>query len=185
MLFNTVYVGQLGIMTSQGYPRVIPLNFAAMDGNIYFHGAPEGEKFTAFLKRPKVTFSIYKEYAYIPSHWQGEHYACPATQFYKSALIKGEGLLVEDLNEKAVALTALMKKHQPEGIYDPITPEDKMYQKALKEVTIFCVRAEQTDVKGNFGQALTKRVRKLIAEKLRERGGDLDIQAAEEIESSL
>ena len=185
MLLDTVMVGQLGIMTAEGYPQAVPVNFAAVGGAIYFHGAPEGEKHEVFLQKPKVTFSVYKEFAYIPSHWQSESYACPATQFYKSALIKGRGNIIEDPYEKASALTAIMQKHQPEGIYDPISPDNKMYRKALEEVTIFCIRPEATSIKGNFGQTLTVRVRKFIAGKLRERGGELDVMTAIEIENSL
>ncbi len=185
MLFDTVLVGQLGIMTAEGYPRVVPVNFAAVDGIVYFHGAPEGEKQEVFLKKSKVTFSIYKEFAYIPSHWRSESYACPATQFYKSALTKGRGSIIEEPHEKASALTAIMQKHQPEGIYNPISPDDKMYRKAIEEVTIFCIRPEATSIKGVFGQTLTARVRKMIAGKLRERGGELDVATAIEIENSL
>ncbi|MDF1544872.1 MAG: pyridoxamine 5'-phosphate oxidase family protein [bacterium] len=185
MLYDTVMVGQVGIVTPEGYPRVVPVNFAECDGSIYFHGAQEGEKYDYFRQGKKVTFSIYKEFAYIPSHWQSEQYACPATQFYKSALIKGAGLIVDEPQEKAAALTALMRKHQPEGIHAEISPDDKMYHKAVEEVTIFRIRPDKTSLKGNFGQTLSSRIRKSLAEKLRERGLGLDIEAAIEIEKSI
>jgi len=43
-ILNTARIGQVGIITPDGYPRVVPINFVAIGDKIYFHTAREGEK---------------------------------------------------------------------------------------------------------------------------------------------
>jgi nitroimidazol reductase NimA-like FMN-containing flavoprotein (pyridoxamine 5'-phosphate oxidase superfamily) len=178
-------VGHLGILTPDGYPRVIAVNFVHIGERIYLHGADTGEKFDVFKGGCKVTFEIDLPYALIPSYWRSETYACPASQYYKSMLIKGRGAVVSDPMEKAEALQALMEKHQPEGRFTPITPDDSLYRKALDEVAILRIDPEQIDIKEKFGEHLPRATRSLIVENLRRRGGDIDLATADEIERRL
>ena len=78
-------------MTPDGYPRVVPINFATIGDRVYFHGACIGEKYDSFDANQKVTFSVDLPYAMIPSYWQDAEQACRANQFFKSALIRGRG----------------------------------------------------------------------------------------------
>jgi len=175
-------VGHLGIITPDGYPRVVPVNFVAVGETIYFHGAIRGEKFLAFHDRPKVTLSIDIPYALVPSYWRSEKYACPATQYFKSALVKGRGVIVEDADEKARALQALMEKHQPEGGYETIDPAVPHYAKALEHVGVYRVRCDSWSGKIKFGQDEPEKLQRTFIEKLRERGGPMDEATALEIE---
>ena len=60
----------------------------------------------------------------IPSYFSDSELACFGTQFFRSVVVKGEVALVEDLEEKARLLAALMAKFQPEGKHAPIAAED-------------------------------------------------------------
>jgi len=100
---NSEIIGQLGVVDEMDYPRIIPVNFTEFDGNIFFHGAQEGEKYNLYLKKPKVTFSVYKPYSYIPSYYMSEQ-ACTATIFFKSVHIRGKGLMNDNLEEKKLLL---------------------------------------------------------------------------------
>lgn len=181
-LANEITVGSLGLQTPDGFPRVVPLNFVLVDKAIYFHGADAGEKFTVFTEQPPVTFCLYKEYSLIPSYWVARDYACPATAFFKSALVKGNALLITDVRDKARVLQCLMEKYQPEGNYRPITAEDSLYKKALEEVAIYRVSIEHLDMKFKFGQQYTETKKRLLIEKLLERNQGMDAATAAEIQ---
>ena len=184
-LAGSCEVGYLSVVTAAGYPRAIALNFAAVGETIYFHGALEGEKFELILARPLVGFAIGKPYSYIPSHWTAPRYACPATQFFKSIEVKGICSAVDDPVEKARGLGALMDKHQPEGGFDPIDPSIPHYAKALENVGVFRVTPDTWTGKVKFGQDEPEKLRRIFVEKLRERGGPMDVETAREIESML
>lgn len=184
-LADNCEVGYLALVTSAGYPRAISLNFAAVGETIYFHGAQGGEKFDLILESPRAGFSIVRAYSYIPSNWSAPRYACPATQFFKSVEIKGACSPVEDPAEKALGLVALMKKHQPEGNYDPIDPAVPIYAKALDGVGVFRVVPDSWSGKVKFGQNEPEKLRRIFVEKLRERGGPMDEETAKEIEKTF
>ena len=184
-LAATCEVGYLSLVTAEGFPRAIALNFAAVGETIYFHGALEGEKFELIQAAPRAGFSIVKPYSFIPSTWSAPRYACPATQFFKSIEIKGICSEVEDPAEKALGLSALMDKHQPEGGFDPIDPAVPIYAKALAGVGVFRVVPDSWSGKVKFGQNEPEKLRRIFVEKLRERGGPMDEETAREIEKTL
>lgn len=184
-LADTCEVGYLSLVTAEGYPRAIALNFAAVGETIYFHGAREGEKFELIGQSPRAGFTIVKPYSYIPSSWSAPRYACPATQFFKSVEIRGICEAVDDPAEKARGLGALMDKHQPEGGFDPIDPDLPQYAKALESVGVFRVTPDSWTGKVKFGQNEPEKLRRIFVEKLRERGGPMDEETAREIESTL
>lgn len=178
-------VGFLGITDPDGYPRVVPVNFVLIGESIYIHGASEGEKYDRLKTGPKVSFSFIEPYSMIPSSWQSEEYACSATVFYKSVYMRGLGSIVDDPEEKAAALQALMEKHEPEGDFLAIRADEPLYAKALADVAIFKVVPDRVTTKFKFGQNLSETLRRSLIDKLRERGTDLDIRTAAEIEKTL
>ena len=178
-------VGYLGINDPDGYPRVVPLNFLLKNQCIYFHGAEEGEKFGILSTNPNVTFSIVESYSIIPSYWIARGYACPATALYKSIYFRGQGSLVLDLEEKAMALQSFMEKYQPEGNYQRITAGNPMYIKPLQCVSVFKIVPTQVDMKFKFGQNFSVKKRRDLINKLQERNRGIDMQTAEEIRKTL
>ena len=178
-------IGHLGIVTPDGYPRVVPVNFATIDDRIYFHGANHGEKYDAFAAGQKVTFSIDIPLAMIPSYWRDDAQACRANQFFKSVLVRGRGAIVEDFEEKAAALQALMEKHQPEGGFRKISTSDLLYVKSVAGVGIYRIDSESVTVRAELGQNLSDATRKLVIDKLRERDRGHDAETAREMEQQL
>lgn len=182
-LTQKVDIGQLGIVDKNGFPRIIPLNFVALDGSIYFHGAKDGEKFELFQLNPKVTFSIYQPYSYIPSYFTSGKYGCPATHFFKSLHIRGTGYLVDSVEEKAVALQALLAKYQGEERHQPIDHNSSLYKKALQNVAVFKINVIEITYKIKFGQNETDNTIQKIIDGLLDRGDDLDIATIEEVKA--
>ncbi len=177
-------VGWLGLVVADGAPRVIPLNFAAVDGVVYFHGALEGEKFALVSEGGPCSFAMAKPYSLIPSGWSSGTHACGATHLFKSVEIRGRCEPVEDPDEKAAGLQALMEKYEPGGGYEPVAADTSMYGRALREVGVFRVSGPWT-AKVKFGSNEPVKVRLAWIAGLRERGAPLDLATAAEIEKTL
>lgn len=171
--------GFLATTGADGWPHMTPLNYAYSNGHIYFHGSRRGSKMDEIAASRKVSFAVAKEYAIIPSYFSDPRQACPATAFFKSVLIRGEAEPVEDLAEKAQALSALMEKLQPEGGYDPITPDDPEYRAELKAVSVVRLTICELSAKFKFGQNMEEERRNNVMEGLAERGRPQDAETVE------
>lgn len=171
--------GFLGTHGTSGRVHITPLNFVYHQGTVYFHGSRIGQKMKDLAENNQVTFSVAKEYAILPSYFSDPKLACPASAFFKSVVIYGNAKLVEDDQEKAEAFTAFMQKLQPEGGYEPITPEDEDYKKQLKAVALVKIIVEEITAKFKFGQNLNETRAEKIESGLTERGKELDLEAVE------
>ncbi|HOX26056.1 MAG TPA: pyridoxamine 5'-phosphate oxidase family protein [Candidatus Krumholzibacteria bacterium] len=178
-------VGYLGLVTPDGTPRVVPLNFAAVGQALYFHGALAGEKWDLLKDGARVSFMMALPYSVIPSYWTAKEYACPATHFFKSVDARGVCGPVAEPAEKARGLQALMEKYQPEGGFRTITAADPQYAKALRAVGVFRIDVESWTGKVKFGINEPARLRRVWIARLRERGQPRDLATAIEIEKQL
>ncbi|MFH1699642.1 MAG: pyridoxamine 5'-phosphate oxidase family protein [Candidatus Zixiibacteriota bacterium] len=175
-------VGYLGIMTKDGYPRVIPVNFISIDRVIYFHGAVEGEKYDLLVLTPRVTFSVDIPLSIIPSYWLSDNNAGGATHLFKSVLIKGRAGIVNDKNARCFALQKLMEKYQPEGNFLPITSGEKEYDKILLITAVFRIDADDVTIKVKLPTDKPEGYKLSLIENLRKRGTPIDLKTADEIE---
>ncbi len=87
--------GFLGTIGEDGRPHVTPLNFVYHKGSIYFHGSKIGQKMEDLRHDRRVCFAVAKEYALIPSYFSDPTFACPATSYFKSAVVKGTAQVVD------------------------------------------------------------------------------------------
>ncbi|VAX19996.1 hypothetical protein MNBD_NITROSPINAE01-648 [hydrothermal vent metagenome] len=110
-------VGRLATSGPDG-PMIKPLNFIHIDNAIYFHSAMEGEKIDHIKVNPKVCFEVEGEMQYIPATEK----PCKASYKYESIIISGSATIVDDQTTRIDVLNGLMKKYQPEGEYDKVTP---------------------------------------------------------------
>jgi len=173
--FAEMTFGFLGTLGLDGWPHITPLNFVYFNDSIYFHGSKIGQKMVDLKHAAdKVSFSVAKEYAIIPSYFSDLLLACPATAYFKSVYVKGSASIVVDLEEKAIALTAFMKKLQPEGGYDPISIENSDYVPQLKGVSVVRITIQEMTAKFKFGQNLKEERFELIVNQLHERNQELD-----------
>lgn len=177
--------GFLGITTPDGWPSVVPVNFVHLDGRIYFHGASEGEKMASLDADPRVTFTVVRDLSVVPSYYRDSRFACPATQYYQSVMIRGRARFVETAEEKARALQALMEKLQPEGGYEPITAAAPNYLKSLRMTAVTAIEIERITGKFKLGQNLPRRLRTSVADRLEQRGCPIDGATAELIRRDL
>jgi len=170
--------GFLGTVGADDRPHIKPLNFVYLRDSIYFHGSRVGQKMDDVKLGTKVTFCVAQEYALIPSYFTDPTFACPATAFFKSVLVTGTASIVDDLQEKAEALTAFMTKLQPEGGYDPIDTNNPEYVSRIRGVAIVRIDIEELSGKFKFGQNLKSDPFDNIVTGLTERGKPLDAETA-------
>ncbi|AJY73615.1 pyridoxamine 5'-phosphate oxidase family protein [Paenibacillus beijingensis] len=175
---NEMSFGFLGTVLEDGSPGVTPLNYVYLNGNIYVHGSRAGEKMRTLKKEDRVTFCVAKEYAVIPSYFSDPVMACPATTYFKSVVLKGTASQLEESEEKAAALEALMQKLQPEGGYKTITAGDPDYVPRLKGVAVIRIKVDQMSAKFKFGQNLAADKRRSLTDQLERRGCPFDHETA-------
>lgn len=171
--------GTLGLPVDGGPPVLVPINFAALDGRIYFHGAREGEKMDLVRAGVPATFAVVDALALIPSTVSDPERACPATQYFRSVIIRGRVAEVEDPGRKAAALQALMEKLQPGGGYRPITAGDPMYAASVAHVAVLELVAEETTAKAEVGRRLEPAKRERVTALLEARGTETDRRTLE------
>ena len=159
------HVGRIASIDENGYPQVIPMNFVFLDDAIYMHSHTRGEKLENLSRNKKVGFEVDRELEFLPSYFEDPKNASLADTLYISVVIKGIGEIVKDNEEKTLALNGLMKKYQPEGRYEPITPD----MEVLDEVAIIKVIPDSFRGKYKIGQNLNPGSRMELARKILER----------------
>ncbi|MGI0076483.1 MAG: pyridoxamine 5'-phosphate oxidase family protein [Nitrosopumilaceae archaeon] len=156
------HVGRIATIDQNGYPQVIPMNFVFLDDAIYMHSHIKGEKLENVTRNEKVGFEVDRELEFLPSYFEDTKDASLADTLYISVVIKGKGKIVNDKQEKTNALNGLMKKYQPEGRYESISPE----MSVLDEVAIIKVTPDMIRGKYKIGQNLQTGARRELAEKI-------------------
>jgi len=162
---DTEHVGRIASIDENGFPQIIPMNFVFLNDAIYMHSHTKGEKLDNIRRNKKVGFEVDRELEFLPSYFEDPKDASLADTLYISIVIKGTGSIVEDRNEKTLALNGLMKKYQPEGRYDPLKPE----MEVVDEVAIIKVEPDSFRGKYKIGQNLRKQEKIELAEKILER----------------
>ena len=84
------------------YPYCVPLNFAELEGALYFHCAREGRKLDCLAKDPHVHFNAFDEI---------EVDSEKATVYFRSVSGSGIASVVEDESLKAEVLAGILKKY--------------------------------------------------------------------------
>ena len=93
-------------MGKDNAPYGVPLNFAYVEGVIYFHCAKaNGYKIINIINNSNVCFTVVDDVCLQPEILSTK---------YKSAILFGKISIVEDIEEKKKGLEALIKKLSPE-----------------------------------------------------------------------
>src|SRR5919107_2700648 len=164
---NSQSVGRIASLDSNGYPQVIPMNFVFHNAVVYMHSHPFGEKLDNIQRNPNVGFEVDQHICFLPSYYFHPSDASQADTLYISVVIKGKASIVEDNEEKASALNALMKKYQKEGRYQTLHP----YMSSVHEVTVIKIVPKEMRGKYKIGQHWASAYRLKIARNIIEREG--------------
>jgi len=157
--------GRISSIDENGYPQIIPMNFVFINDAVYMHSHIRGEKLDNIRRNKKVGFEVDKSLEFLPSYFSDPTDASLADTLYISVVIKGNGSIVSDKEEKTTALNGLIKKYQPEGGYEPIKPE----MEVLKEVEVIKIVPESLKGKYKIGQNMDMKSRIDLAMQILER----------------
>jgi uncharacterized protein len=177
---NQEKVGRVASIDEQGYPQIIPMNFVYVKndmidtlssnkniGAVYMHSHPFGEKIENIKRYPKVGFEVDSYVCFLPSYYFHPTDASQADTLYISVVIKGNASIVQNKDEKANALNALMKKYQKEGGYESLSSN----MASVREVTVLKVVPDQIRGKYKIGQHWIPRYRLKMARNIIQREG--------------
>jgi uncharacterized protein len=180
---NEERVGRVASIDEQGYPQIIPMNFVYVKndlidtqsnnkniGAIYMHSHPIGEKIENIKRNSRVGFEVDSYVCFLPSYYFHPTDASQADTLYISVVIKGNGTIVQDPDEKANALNALMKKYQNEGGYESLSSN----MGSVREVTVLKVVPDQIRGKYKIGQHWIPRYRLKMARNIIQREAEDD-----------
>ena len=178
--------GRISSIDENGYPQIIPMNFVFINGVIYMHSHIRGEKLDNIRRNQKVGFEVDKSLEFLPSYFSDPTDASLADTLYISVVIKGNGSIVSDREEKTTALNGLIKKYQPEGGYEPIKPE----MGVLNEVEVIKIVPESLRGKYKIGQHMDRKSRVELAKQIMERNSPtaketLDVMGFKIIDNEL
>ena len=140
--------GRIASIDANGFPQIIPMNFVLINDIIYMHSHIRGEKLENIKRSNKVGFEVDRNLEFLPSYFFDPTDASLADTLYISVVMKGTCVIVEDKEEKTLALNGLMKKYQPEGHYEPMKSE----MKVLNEVAVIKVIPNTMRGKYKIGQ---------------------------------
>ena len=154
--------GRIASIDTNGFPQIIPMNFVFINDVIYMHSHIRGEKLENIKRNNKVGFEVDRSLEFLPSYFFDPTDASLADTLYISVVIKGVSEIVEDKEEKTLALNELMKKYQPEGGYEPITPKMEL----LNEGAVIKVTPHTMRGKYKIGQNLKHAEKLELAEKI-------------------
>jgi nitroimidazol reductase NimA-like FMN-containing flavoprotein (pyridoxamine 5'-phosphate oxidase superfamily) len=135
-------IGRLGTVGVDGRARIKPVSFVAIENCIYFHSALEGEKIDDIKRDRRVCFETDIPVAYV----KAGNKACSAGYLYRSVIIQGIASLVEDRQEKLLALDGLMHKHEESD------QQFEYGEAALEQTGIIRIDIEQMTGKESLGK---------------------------------
>jgi uncharacterized protein len=88
-------IGYLGL-SRDGKPYVVPLNYAYIDGKIYFHCALSGQKLDYLHANPKVCFTVGRQRGDVSRHGEGD----PCHPDNDSVICYGTARVIDDVAER-------------------------------------------------------------------------------------
>ena len=162
---NDELTGRISSIDENGYPQIIPMNFVFINDAIYMHSHIKGEKLNNIERNSKVGFEVDRNLEFLPSYFSDPDDASLADTLYISVVIKGEANLVENNEEKVLALNGLMKKYQPEGQYKPMKED----MGVLDATAVIKITPKEMNGKYKIGQNMSKEERMELATKIRNR----------------
>jgi nitroimidazol reductase NimA-like FMN-containing flavoprotein (pyridoxamine 5'-phosphate oxidase superfamily) len=167
-LLNSIPSGTLGTIDANGFPQLVPMNFVYAYDAVYMHSFSIGEKIENIKRDNRVGFEAHRYVEFLPSYFFDPRDASQADTLYMSVIIKGYAELVYDMEERARALNALMRKYQREGFYEELKPS----MDTVRDANLAIIKVKPVVMTGKYklGQQWPIEYRRYIAKRILERG---------------
>jgi nitroimidazol reductase NimA-like FMN-containing flavoprotein (pyridoxamine 5'-phosphate oxidase superfamily) len=175
-ILSLTNIGRLATNGPDGFPYIVPVNFVSLDGNIYFHCAPKGEKLDNLIRDPRVCFEVDVPLSYIDIGLDPNRPICNLHQFYHCVIIRGPAAVVRDSTLKVAALNALIAKHENTEDFKKVTQD----MSGCKACDVIEIRPDSISAKSDLIQNKSEEDRRMVAEYLfkRNQPGDREAVAA-------
>ena len=118
-LLERAPVGRISTLGEDGWPYTVAVHFVWVDGQVYFHGLPRGEKLANIARDSRVCFECDELTGIL---YEGVTDPCKADAAYESVVIRGRAGLLTDPEEKLPILRAIIGKYVPSMAEAPIAP---------------------------------------------------------------
>jgi nitroimidazol reductase NimA-like FMN-containing flavoprotein (pyridoxamine 5'-phosphate oxidase superfamily) len=140
-------VGTLSMSEEAYRPYAVPVNYIYWDGKIYIHGMGSGKKNEVLAVNPSVCFTVFEEHGTVT-----DSVPCKCDTSYLSVVIFGKAALVENLEEKTIALNKFLEKFTPGFFKNNLSSQtvDK-YRSSFdnKKVAVYCIKPDELTAKEN------------------------------------
>lgn len=175
-ILSLTNVGRFATNGQDGHPYITPVNFVSLDGSIYFHCAPRGEKLDNLIRDPRVCFEVDVPLAYIDIGLDPSRPICNLHQLYHCVIIRGTAAVVKDSTLKLAALNALIAKHENTDNFKKVTADMSGY----KACEVIVIKPDSISAKSDLIQNKSEEDRRTVAEYLFQRNhpGDRQTVAA-------
>ena len=183
-LLDAMSVGRLVTVTSSG-PAVGIFPFVRRDGHVEIHFNSKDPQLAALRADPRCAFQVDDILSPVPSHWVDASDAKFADVLYRAVTIHGRAEIIGDTKRIARHLEDLIAKHQPDGTHTRIDTAPALYAHALGRITMARIPDAERVAKFRLSQQEPPSTRRIIANRLRQRGSDRDVHTAVLIESTL
>lgn len=170
-------VGRLATLGADGYPYITPVNFVWWQGAIYFHSAPAGEKLDNMKREPRVCFEVDIPLSYLGLGSMAQSDPCRLHQLYHCVIIRGQAAWLDDAEEKAEVLNALVRAHEPEGDLPPVTSK----MPAVAACVVVKIHPEHISAKSDLLQGKDVKTVDRVSAYLQQRGQEIDVQTVQAI----
>ena len=128
--FEILKNGLYGVMSTSdenGGPYGVPVSYAYLNNNIYFHCAKQGHKLDNIAANEKVSFCVVGDARNVPEEF---------TVKYESAIVYGRAAEVFG-EEKRSGFTAIISKYSPQHIEEGLERMEKAFDKtAILRISI-------------------------------------------------
>lgn len=103
-----LYAGTSGVLAldgDDGYPYAVPISYVYDGKKIYFHCAKTGHKLDAIRRNAKASFCVVDQDQIVPEEY---------TTYFRSVVVFGQIRILENENEKRLAIEKLAIKYSPD-----------------------------------------------------------------------
>lgn len=174
--------GQL-VSVGGEWPVIVPTHFVVDGSQVLVHLARPNPIWPSVSAGGRVVLTVIDDYAFVPGYWRAEPDG-PAdegvpTSYYSALQLRCLAEIVDDPTEKAALLATQLAHLQPEGQY--LVPEPRgAHDRLLPGIRGLRLTVVEALAKFKFDDRRPAELRTEIGERLRERGGRLDIAAADQ-----
>ncbi len=174
-------IGRMATLGADGYPYITPVNFVWHKDAVYFHSSPVGEKLENIGRDQRVCFEVDIPLSYLDLGSTSEANPCRLHQLYHCVIIRGKASVVEDKEEKAMLLNALVRSHEPDAVFSPVTAETP----ALAACAVVKISPENISAKSDLLQGKDARVVAGMGNYLKDRGREMDAETVTAMKGNL